>query len=450
MGACYRQRNRTMARKPRHPAISDFDWQVADEQPTAPAPAAAEQAPPAKPHHLGRWLVLAAALLVLGAAGGWLYGEARQRTEVARRAAEAEILGSHRLLLQAVAARDRELATNLLSGRDRAWAAQQRARIEAGTLLSEPGLGLVASGEEEAVSWLAPALDEATVVMTQTVRFAGEDETGRLARTWLYRRGQGGWLYAPPPDPAAYWGERRQQRLERLSIQFPARDEALATRLAAAMEAALAQACVTLACPDDLEMVVVLATQPGSMELPALDSLEQLVFGRGALYLPAPSLIGEPVDEAGFNLLARAYIRPLLVAALGRELWSWRCCDHAPLYEALLDAQLAQWGVQPWPPAQEHYQYLLERDFRLFEDAMASWYGQAFSPQRDLAWLQAHAVVAFLLAENPGADLGALAAALNEAPSTWHWAFEFLGERVGDSELQARWEAFARRQAGED
>ena len=439
-----------MARKPRHPVISDFEWQVADEQPAPSPPAPVEEVQAAGPRGLGRWLVLVAILLALGAGGGWLYGEARQRTEAARRAAEAEILGSHRLLLQAIAARDGELATNLLSGRDRAWAAQQRARIEAGILLSEPGLGLVASGEEEAVSWLAPALDEATVVTTQTMRFAGEDETGRLARTWLYRRGQGGWLYAPPPDPAAYWGERRQQRLERLSIQFPARDEAVATHLASAMEAALAQACATLACPDDLEMVVVLATQPGNVELPALDALDQLVLGRGALYLPTPSLIGEPVDEAGFTLLARAYTRPLLVAALGRELWSWQCCNHAPLFEALLDAQLAQWRVQPWPLAQEHYQYLLERDFRLFEDALASWYGQAFSPQRDLAWLQAHAVVAFLLAENPGTDLGALAAELNEVPSTWHWAFAFLGERIGDAELQGRWETFARRNAGEE
>jgi hypothetical protein len=434
-----------MARKPRRPAISDFDWRVADEQSAAPAPAAAEQSPPAKPHQLGRWLVLAAVLLVLGAGGGWLYGEARQRTEAARRAAEAEILGSHHLLLQADAAGDRELATNLLSGRDRAWAAQQRARIEAGTLLSEPGLGLVAAGEEAAVGWLAPALDEAAVVMTQTVHFAGEDEAGALARTWLYRRGQGGWLYAPPPDPAAYWGEGRQQRLERLTIQFPARDEALAMRLATAMEAALAQACATVACSDDLEMVVVLATQPGNGELSVLDALDELIFGRGALYLPTPSLIGEPVDESGFNLLARAYTRPLLLAALGRELWSWECCDHAPLFQALLDAQLAQLGMQPWPLTRTDYEFLVARDFRLFEDTMASWYGQAFSRERDAAWLQAHAVVAFLLAENPGANLGAMAVALNEAPSTWHWAFAFLGERVGDAELEARWEAFALR-----
>lgn len=442
-----------MARRPKRPTSSDFDWQVADELPAPPSPAPlpspAEQGT-ARSRATGRWLLLAILLLALAAGGSWLYGEARQRTESARRATEAEILGSHRLLLQAAAAQDRELATTLLSGRDRAWAAQQRARIEAGTLLSELGLGLLAEGEEAAVSWLAPALDEAAVTLTQTVRFAGEAESGLLARTWLYRRGQGNWLYAPPLEPAAYWGQRRQQQLQRLSVQFPARDEALVMRLAAEMERALARACATVACPEDLEMVVVLTTQPGNVELPALDALDQLVLGRGSLYLPTPSLIGEPVDEAGFKLLARAYLRPLLVATLGRELWSWDCCSRAPLFEALLDAQLAQWGVQPWPVTQEHYHYLLEREFQLFEDTMASWYGQAFFSWRDTPWLQAHGVVEFLLAENPEADLTMLAARLNEAPNYWSWAFDFLGGRIGDSELQARWDDFARRRAGQD
>src|SRR5690606_20252594 len=111
------------------------------------------------------------------------------------------------LLLQAVNTQDRELAANLLSGRDRAWAAQQRARVAAGTLLEKPGLGLAAAqagAGEPAVTWLAPALDEAAVVLTQTVTLPGGEETGLLARSWLYRRGDGRWLYAPPRDPAEY------------------------------------------------------------------------------------------------------------------------------------------------------------------------------------------------------------------------------------------------------
>ena len=79
-------------------------------------------------------------------------------------------LADFRLLLQAAETEDRELTTNLLSGRDRAWAAQQRARVATGALLQEPGLGLVAvetADPSPAVSWLAPALDEATVVITR-------------------------------------------------------------------------------------------------------------------------------------------------------------------------------------------------------------------------------------------------------------------------------------------
>jgi hypothetical protein len=149
------------------------------------------------------------------------------------------------------------------------------------------------------------------------------------------------------------------------------------------------------------------------------------------------------VDEAGFQMMARAYTRPLLLATLGRELWGWRCCNHAPLVQALLNARLAQLEIQPWPMTAEDYAFLTARDFRLFEDTMASWHGQAFSPQRDLAWLQAHAVVGFLLAQNPDADLGALAAQLDEASNYWFWAFDFLGESVGDRELEERWRGYA-------
>ncbi|MDT8307422.1 MAG: hypothetical protein RRC07_15935 [Anaerolineae bacterium] len=418
----------------------DFEWQVADEM--APAPPYFDEEPEGalgRPGR-GRWLVLLAAVVVLGAAVGWLYREARERTAAAREATVAEVLASHRLLLQATDARDRELATNLLSGRDRAWAAQQRARVEGGTLLAEPGLGLIAAGEAAVVETLSPALDEAAVVMTQTVRLGDEAESGHLVRTWLYRRGEGGWLYAPPREPADYWGRQEQLELVHLAVQYPARDEALAARLSQAMDEALLRACATVTCREDFEMVVVLATQPTSLEMP---SLERLVYEEGPLTLPAPSWIGVPVDEAGFELLARAYTRPVLLAALGRELWGWQCCDHAPLFQALLDAQLAQWGMQPWPLTRADYEFLLARDFRLFEDTMASWYGQAFSRQRDAAWLQAHAVVAFLLAQKPDADLGELAARLNEAPNYWFWALDFLDERVGDAELEARWEMFA-------
>jgi hypothetical protein len=417
-----------------------FEWQVAEDE-VAPDQSFPRDEP-VNEKGRARWLLIVAAVVMLGVAVGWLYREAQERTDVVRVAAEAEVLASHRLLLQATVARDHELATNLLSGRDRAWAARQRARVAAGTLLAEPGLDLVATGEVAAVESLSPALDEAVVVMTQTVRLAGEPETGALVRTWLYRRGEGNWLYAPPREPADYWGAQKQLRLAHVTLQYPDRDGALATRLGAAMDAALEQACATVACPEDFVMAVVLSAEPESVEMLPL---EQLVFGDGSLTLPAPSLLGEPVDEAGFALLARAYIRPVLVAALGRELWAWGCCNHAPLFQALLDAQLAQWGVQAYPLTQADYQWLVARDFRLFEDTMASWHGQAFAQPEEPAWLQAHAVVAFLLAENPGADLGAMAGSLNEAPSTWHWAFEFLGERVGDAELEARWAAFALR-----
>jgi hypothetical protein len=89
------------------------------------------------------------------------------------------------------------------------------------------------------------------------------------------------------------------------------------------------------------------------------------------------------------------------------------------------------------------YAFLLDRDFRLFEDTMASWYGQAFSPQRDLAWLQAHAVVGFLHSQNPDADLAALAGQLSEAPNYWSWALDFLGAEITDGELDERWRQYA-------
>lgn len=420
----------------------NFDWHVADEELSPLPPEPDEERPSGRPGRRPRLVPLLTLLLAAGTISLLIY-QARQRTQAAETAVIAAVLADHRLLLQAAERQDRELASNLLSGRDRAWAAQQRARVASGALLQEPGLGLVAAGGETGeptVSWLAPALDEATVIMTQTITLPGATETGLLARTWLYRRGEGRWLYAPPRDPRAYWGPRRQLRLANLTVQYPTRDEQLATRLAGEMASALEQACAPAGgCPEELEMVVVLTAQPSGLETPAL---EELVFADGPLYLPAPSWIGEPLDENGFRLLARAYTRPLLLAALGRELWGWRCCDRAPIFQALLDAQLARQGVQPWPLTANDYFFLIERHFQLFEDTMASWYGQAFSPQRDLAWLQAHAVVGFLLAQNPDAGLGMLAAELNETPNYWSWAQDFLGKQITDRELEELWRAY--------
>ena len=81
--------------------------------------------------------------------------------------------------------------------------------------------------------------------------------------------------------------------------------------------------------------------------------------GRSDLELPAPSLIGNPVDEAGYQAVRAGYA-PLIVGGGIAEIVGWRCCEKIVFFHALLDKQLSRLGIKPWPLTPSDYEDILQ------------------------------------------------------------------------------------------
>jgi len=156
-------------------------------------------------------------------------------------------------------------------------------------------------------------------------------------------------LLSPPADDRAYWGNWEQDERDNLTLTFPRRDEEIAVRLAGELDSFLAELCAinTVACPPDFKLTLRLEIDPTSLrrlgELPyPLRASSAATEDR--ISLPTPSLIGKPVDEAGFRALRRGYagwIGTAIVAAYGLQ-------DDAADSDATVGI-LAEFGLRPPP-----------------------------------------------------------------------------------------------------
>jgi hypothetical protein len=332
-----------------------FEWRTEEDgappwEPPAPRP----------PRQRSRRPLLAGLLLVVLAAASlfYLYRQASERIVATEAAVTDEVLASHQLVTLAAAAEDPELLRSVLSGADEGWARAQAERIADGMAAGHARFGLepVANSLEAPAVTLDPEMRSAE--LTWPTRFVVTDSVGitqtvALTQTAIYRRGSDNWLLAPPlPD---FWGGSDEYRGEYLEAVFAERDETLARRLAAELDGFLAGLCSSRGCPAGFRMRLILSTNPvvfGSLEPASLAT-----SGRTVL-LPTPTLVGLPLDEAGYTALQRGYARLLSTAVLG-DLAEYGCC-RGELYAAgWLHWQQHQLGLRPWPLDAEVYERLL-------------------------------------------------------------------------------------------
>jgi hypothetical protein len=335
-----------------------FDWPTDKSSEPMELPAAPEEALKRSRRRLTLLAVAAASLVLAGLAFFGLRQEAaRQDT------AEGEaLLHSHNLLREAAGRGDGELAALLVSGADPDWQSQMIAVAAQPLLLDRSLLGLhleTAMPQDVAVH-LAPDRQTAEVRSRYAYQAAQMDAGPaeiQLEQTLLYRRQSAGWRLARP-DPA-FWGATQTVEGRWLTLHYPEKDAAVAERLAADLDAWLARACETLPrldCPADWRLTLRLETDPLSLAVLA-DPQNALTAGPNVV-LPAPSLIGMPVDEAAYQALQRGYAGYLLAAA-GADLLNWECCSGSLLFQALVDWDLHQLGVRPWPLTPADYEALL-------------------------------------------------------------------------------------------
>lgn len=327
--------------------------------------AAETAAPDARPRNWRR------RLLFLGLAGilamslfAIVTWQVTARTRTAEARAKADVLASQETILEAARAGDGELFVSFLSGRDPAWARNQEVLARTGGLLDRSHWDLTWDpdpGDITPTVTLAPDLRSAELVAPQ--RYVVDVGNGILGsvtlnHTSVFRLGPDRWLLAPPSDE--FWGETREAGGRYLRVRYPARDTATAERLARDLDATLAQLCrnATAACLELGPLDLTLSTDLTSLVVSA--DPRSAWGGGSALTMPAPTLFGTPVDEAGYRAVFRAYASRIASAAAA-NLSGWACCNDVLFYGALRDALLAQLGLRVWPIGPADYEQLVNR-----------------------------------------------------------------------------------------
>ena len=356
--------------------MSQFNWQQdADDQWEEPVVYIPE---PKNPRPRRRWGLILILLLLLGSVAWLLTRQANQRVEETTTAVSDDILSSHNLLIQAAHNNDNDLFTALLSGRDKEWTASQQTLLSERLFLNRPSFALYTALPESPdlgaiednlilISLdLAPDLLAAELVTQLPYTFTLPDGTIQntiLQQTAVYRLGSQRWLYAPPEED--FWGGTRNYEQNRLITIYPQRDEEIAQRLTIDLAQALNRICTQLAdinCPDDLTINLVLSTDPNSLS--DLTDPQTLWQSGSRTVLPTPSLVGLPIDEAGYQALKQGYTVQLTTAVIS-HLVEYECCVGAAYFQALLDYQLSQLDLQTWPITQTDYQRVLDETIGL-------------------------------------------------------------------------------------
>ncbi|MDX1612930.1 MAG: hypothetical protein R3300_01395 [Candidatus Promineifilaceae bacterium] len=327
--------------------MSQLDWQT-DQA------ASWEKPPPEPPTRAGlpwRWyLLLLVGLLALVAGVYWLVTARGSEIEVT---AAEELLDTHRLVERARVSQDPELLALVLDEDNPEWAATQRSLLREGVYYDRPSFGLSQVAVDPIPGTVSPTvtvgadLSRATV-LTEVSYEADRGQGLSLAQTTVYRRREGRWLLSPPGRD--FWGRRANFLGQHILLSYPGRDARLAQRLGADLDGLLGEFCQTLAaldCPANLYMRLTLETEPTAVRP---TELWELLVSDSQLRLPAPTLVGLPLDESGYQALRRGYARQLLTTVISR-LTGYRCCRHGPYYRALLDEQLARLGLAAEPLA---------------------------------------------------------------------------------------------------
>jgi hypothetical protein len=223
-----------------------------------------------------------------------------------------DVIASHRILQQAVVAQDLELFTSFLSKENAAWLQTQRQLLAEGLITGRDALGLA----------LQPAANTATVDLAElhfeqqylVTGLVGSEQSIRLQQTSLYRyfRTQR-WLQVPPDED--FWGKTLTDDTDVLTLEYPERDASLAQRLGDDLQVALQAMCdgqaanaadpcsslhVNLRLTTDPAVLVSLAKQPSP------------VFQGRTFLMPAPTLVGIPLDEESYRAIYNGYTKRIL------------------------------------------------------------------------------------------------------------------------------------------
>lgn len=431
--------------------MTRFNWRTEDEEAIwedkpkpAGAPAARRQ----------RWLALALLICLAGLAGWIGHRHLQQRADETVALLREEALSSHRLAEQAAAQGDVELFHAFLSGRDYRWTESQLELVGRGAYFDRSQFGLEEPAIEAEVVRVdfSADLSEATIVTRRPYTLSALDGFGErvfLEQTALYRRGEQRWLLAPPePD---FWQGWILYNARHVSLSYPERDREMAERLLASLDAAVTQLCQSeygANCPPHYRVRVRFDHDPlALLRFTRVDAYQTQLSAGELLLLPAPTLVGLPTDEAGYQALARAYTIHVLSAIMA-DLVGWSCCDQERLHTILIDRQLDRMGLLPWPVTADYYRPMVKDPIYLY-DFFEHWDRPLLTEVKpDNVW-QAYLLVEFVDHYLARVSPAVVQQELIQAANLWDWLRRVTLERPNNADLEQAWLRFAYKRLAE-
>jgi hypothetical protein len=282
-----------------------------------------------------------------------IYRALSGRVEEATSTAESGLLLAHELLVSGALNGDQDRVMSVVAERPASWHDLLADLVSRQLLFSRRPLGLEVDRKggyqppaEDDIR-LAPELDAAEIVdrLPYVATSRGMTETVVLEHTFFYDRTGDQWELSPPADEGAFWGNWITDERANVTTTYPERDEHVAIKLSGYLDTFLPALCAAegMACPDDFHLAFKLERDPTSIRRLA-EGVYAIRASSAAtgdrLVMPAPSLVGSPVDERGYEALERGYA-------------GWIGASIAATYgtsAAELDDVLAQFGLQQ-PPA---------------------------------------------------------------------------------------------------
>ncbi len=407
-----------------------FDWQTEEEAVWDDLPDNSEKEQTSRRRR--RWPIILLIFLLLAGAGWAVLRQVNQRVESNSEAMRTDIVSSYNLIQLAAEEQDEELFTSILSGRDSDWTTAQSDLFKAGLLKNRTPFGLhlpdnqpfaLEEDDENLNITFSPNMLEATMVRTQpyaTSVGAGLTETVSLQETSIYRLGRERWLLAPPLSD--FWGSRETLQGNNVKISFPERDKEWAARLLPDLERKLNEMCQTLQdieCPVDRQVEIQLSADPATLAATALPQAARRTNDALRIMLPTPTLVGLPVDEAGYQALYRGYASQMVTALVARFV-AYDCCDQLPFFQALVDYQLGQISLKPWPVTAEDYERIRDEQMQL-TDLAELWHSENPDILLNEDGWRVFVVVDYLLQATPEISPATLQRELSRRGSFFGW-----------------------------
>ncbi len=371
--------------------------------------------------------VLVALLLVATVIWGVRY-VLLERLDAFAATVEADVLSMHDIVEQAERDVDGALFGSMISPDYPNWGRTQKEMLLSGARWDRPYFNLAldrGSDDQPPTGTVEDVVFTSDWRMaTVTLAYPYVDADGSpvtLHQIVTYRDEATGWALVPAYP--SFWGETQTFTGRYLTVEYPERDAPTVERLASEWDEMLAAVCGELdglRCRSTWKLNVELSTQStplarmaeGASRGPLWKGMSHASpFNRGAgrsdLELPTPSLIGSPVDDAGYQAVRAGYA-PLIVGGGIADIIGWRCCEKVVFFQALVDKQLSRLGLKPWPLTASDYEDILQGSIRDVSSLHWVYLQRSYNNVSPQIQKIVYSVVDFIIASNPDRSLASL------------------------------------------